>query len=168
MYKVIDDFNNYAVSEQGHIKNIKTGRILIGGTDNSGYKIVTLRKNNKNYTKTVHRLVAKAFIDNPDNLPLVNHKDENKQNNNVNNLEWCSYQYNNTYGTCLIRRSQTRSKQVCQYDLNNKLIGIFDSIKTAGVATGINRNNITNVCKGKRNTAGGYKWQYLNERGLTE
>lgn len=162
MYKVINGFDNYAVSEQGHIKNIKTGHILIGGTDSTGYKIVTLRKNNKNYTKTVHQLVAIAFIDNPNNLPLVNHKDENKQNNNVNNLEWCNYQYNNTYGTCLIRRSQTRSKKVYQFDTNNNLIDVFESIKSAEIITGINRNNITTVCKGKRQTAGGYKWQYVS------
>ena len=160
MDKIIEGFNNYSVNEYGEIKNVKTGLILKGGIDTTGYRIVTLRKNNKNHTKTVHRLVAKAFIPNPNNLPCVNHKDENKQNNNVDNLEWCDYQYNNTYGTFLERRSKSRFKKVRQYDLQGHLLNVFDGITVAAKETNTHRGNISLACEGKRNQAGGYIWKY--------
>lgn len=162
MDRIIKGFSNYSINEFGEIKNVKKGTILKGGLDTGGYRIVTLRKNNRNYTKTIHRLVAEAFIDNPDNLPCVNHKDENKQNNKVENLEWCTYQYNNTYGTFLKRRSESRYKKVAQYDLQGNLLNIFNGITIAAKETKTKGSNISLVCKGKRNQAGGYKWKYVN------
>lgn len=83
----------------GEPKLLKQGNV-------NGYKVVILYKDGKKKTYLVHRLVAIAFIPNPNNLPIINHKDENKTNNNVNNLEWCTYEYNNTYGTARKRASE--------------------------------------------------------------
>lgn len=73
-----------------------------------GYRCVCLRKDGSSKVRYVHRLVAETFLPNPDNLPCVNHKDENGLNNHVDNLEWCTYKYNTNYGTCIQRRLQTR------------------------------------------------------------
>lgn len=151
----------YQVSNLGNVRNFRTKKVLKGGCDLGGYRIVSLRKNNIQKTKTVHRLVAKAFIPNPDGLPCINHKDENKLNNNVENLEWCTYQYNNNYGTFTERRVKKRYKKVQQYDMNGNFIKEFTGLVNAQKETGINRNNITSVSKGKRNHAGGYKWKVL-------
>lgn len=104
IWKPIKDFDKYFISNYGRVKSTKykTERIL--KTVVSGrckYVKVILRKDNKNYTKMVHRLVAEAFLDNPYNLSEVNHKDENKQNNIVSNLEWISHIDNIRYGNCI-------------------------------------------------------------------
>lgn len=100
--------------------------------------------------KSVHRLVAEAFIPNPDNLPEVNHKDENGLNNSVDNLEWCSHQYNIEY---------SKNKAVVQY-YDGERIAEYKSIKVASQQTGINRKSISNVLNGWSKTAGGYEWDY--------
>ena len=101
-WRVIDGFNNYMVSSLGRVKSIvayhnRGGKILSQNKRPDGYMEVGLSLNGKSYHKTVHRLVAIAFIENPDGLEMVNHKDENKSNNNVENLEWCSRRYNQIY-----------------------------------------------------------------------
>ena len=103
----------YEVSDQGRVKSIGYGkeRILRPVRNNNGYLLVGLRKNREQKWYLVHRLVAQAFIPNPDNLPQVNHKDENKTNNSVQNLEWCDRKYNCNYGT----RNQRISKPVLQF-----------------------------------------------------
>ena len=89
----------YEVSSDGEIKSKRSGKIMKQQVDASGYKTISLHLNKKNKAYKVHRLVALAFIPNPNNLPIVNHKDENKKNNRIDNLEWCDYKYNNNYGT---------------------------------------------------------------------
>ena len=86
----------YQISNFGNVRNIRTNRIMIQSTRSSGYKQITLYNPNKTFR--VHRLVAEAFIPNPNNLPQINHKDENKSNNRVDNLEWCTTKYNINYG----------------------------------------------------------------------
>lgn len=131
-----------------------------------GYLQVVLFKNGKRKNHLVHRLVAEAFISNPNNLPQVNHKDEDKTNNNVNNLEWCTSKYNNNYGTAKARISEkhinhpSMSKVVFQYTLNGKLIAEFPSTHEAERRTGVNRGNICSCCRGNYKSAGGYKWKY--------
>lgn len=97
----------YQISNYGRVRSLdrtdalgrfKKGQILSIGDNGYGYKTVSLYKDSKQKTMYVHRLVAQAFIDNPDNLPQVNHKDENTNNNNVDNLEWCTNEYNSNYG----------------------------------------------------------------------
>ena len=102
----VKDYENYQVSNLGNVRNCKTGRILKPSTV-WGYLTVCLHENRKQKTCRVHKLVAIAFIPNPNNLRCINHKDENKLNNCVNNLEWCSIEYNNNYGTRNKRISET-------------------------------------------------------------
>lgn len=104
IWKCIKGFENYEVSNYGRIKSLnynKTGKpgILTPIPQSSGYVIVNLCKNGKQDIEYVHRLVAQTFISNPNNLPEVNHIDEDKSNNNANNLEWCTREYNMNYGT---------------------------------------------------------------------
>ena len=115
--------------------------------------------NGKRRTEKVHRLVALAFIENPNNLPQVNHKDENKLNCNVDNLEWCDAKYNCNYGTRNLRASQSNSIQVYCVELDR----IFSSIKEAQEILHIDGHHIGEVCNGKRKTCGGYHWQYYND-----
>ena len=95
----------YAITEDGQVYKKKTGRMTKGSLNTKGYYITTLTKNGVSKRWLVHRLVALAYIPNPDNLPYINHKDENKSNNCVDNLEWCSPEYNSNYGTGSFRAS---------------------------------------------------------------
>ena len=150
----------YQVSNQGRVWSVVSQRYLKPRLTNNGYCVVQLRTlNGKQKNEFVHRLVALAFIENPNNLPQVNHKDENKQNCNVDNLEWCDAKYNTNYGTRNLRAAQSLYKKVYCVELDR----IFNSIKEAGEVLHINRNNITEVCKGRRETCGGYHWQYWEE-----
>lgn len=106
----------------------------------------------------VHRLVAQAFIRNPDNLPEVNHKDENCSNNFVDNLEWCTRKYNANYGS---RISKTYAA-VEMLTLDGVIIKEFNSQVEASKETGIRQGSISNCCRGFAKTAGGYKWRYKN------
>lgn len=95
----IKNFENYEISNLVEVRNTKTGNILKPHKNKNGYLQILLRKDGKIKCFYIHRLIAECFIPNPDNLPCINHKDENKLNNNIINLEWCSYKYNANYGT---------------------------------------------------------------------
>lgn len=163
----------YQVSNLGRVKSLPrtvirthngTGdlllksRILSPSTYPKGYKKVTLRKNNKSKYFFVHRLVAEVFIPNPNNYPHVNHKDENPSNNDFRNLEWCTNDYNMSYGTLGYRISKAKSKSVFQYDLKGNFINFFDSTQKACDETGISRSGIQNCCNGISKSAGGFLW----------
>lgn len=102
-WKKIEGFENYSVSTKGRVRNDRTGVIYVGRANKRGYFDIHLRRNNKRERRYIHRLVAEAFIPNPNNYPCVNHIDENKSNNASSNLEWCTYMYNNQHGTRLNR-----------------------------------------------------------------
>ena len=106
--------------------------------------------------------MAEAFIPNPYNFPCINHKDENKENNSVENLEWCDYSYNANYGT---RTKRAKEKQFGDrfVVINLDTGDVYQTPKDASRATGIHNDSISRVCKGKSKTAGGYRWRYLNE-----
>ena len=110
----------------------------------------------------IHRLVAKSFIQNPLNLSYVNHKDENKLNNNVENLEWCTAKYNNSYGKGALARNQ----RVIQYDLQGNAIKIWESIKEASEELGVSQEGISACCRGIHKTSGGYAWTYANIQNI--
>ena len=129
-------------------------------TNDKGYVQVTLHKDGRAKLCFLHRLVAEAFIPNEDNLPQVNHKDENKGNNNADNLEWCSVKYNLEYGTARQRQANTIKQKVEQYDLQGNLLKIWDGVVDASKELKINANNISSCCHDKRKTAGGYVWKY--------
>ena len=130
-------------------------------TGTSGYLEVDLRKNGTHKYCRIHRLVAQAFIPNPNNYPCVNHKDENKRNNLLENLEWCTNKYNSNYGNAIEKTQQKRRKRVVQIDkTSNKIVNIFNSLTEAEEHTGILQGHISSCCTGKRKTTGGYKWRY--------
>ena len=113
MWKVIPSNTRYEASDDGYIRNAKTKYVLKMRIDRDGYLRVTLcqgRGNNKS-VRPVHRLIAEAFIENEKDYPQINHKDENKLNNHVSNLEWCDAAYNNSYGTRLVRFVKSKTGQ---------------------------------------------------------
>ena len=117
----------------------------------------------------VHRLVALTFIPNPHQYPIVNHKDEDSSNNNVDNLEWCTQQYNTNYGTHNARMAHTISatayqkREVVQLSTSNTLIAQYSSIKEASESTGVNRGSISACCTKHYQTGSGYIWMYLSD-----
>lgn len=147
----------YQVSTKGQIKslNIRKGRILKQHTQ-CGYLYVGLSKQCKAKLYLVHRLVAEAFIPNPDNLPEVNHKDENKLNNRVDNLEWCDAKYNSNYGT----RNKRKSKPIQCIETGK----IYWGARELERQTGILHNNIAKAIR-NNTIAGGYHWQYVEKKG---
>lgn len=160
----------YQVSNIGNVKSLNyrhTGeeRIRKPNVGRDGYLRVELCKNGKRKTLLIHRLVLMTFapINNMKKLD-VNHKDENKQNNNLNNLEWCTPKYNSNYGS----RTQKTEKPVVQLDRNsNEIVNVYHSA-TKAEKQGFNQSAITQCCKNKFSRPGnniykGYKWQYMSE-----
>lgn len=163
----IKDFPNYAVSQQGKVWNIKRNKEKAQQTYH-GYKYVQLHRNGETKVVSVHRLVAEAFLPNPQKLPCVNHKDENKENNCVENLEWCTYKYNNEYGVGqpTKRAAAARKKPVLQYSLKGELLARYKSATDAQRKTGIGQQNISRCCLCRKSfqTAGGFVWAFETEK----
>lgn len=136
--------------KKGNIKNIKPV------DDKGGYLRVCLTKNKKAYSLTIHRLVAIEFIKTDDLKLHINLKDENKHNNCVDNLEWCTQKYNNSYGS----RTEKTQKKVVQINKDGKFMKCWDSIINAERQLDIPHANIISCCKKQRKTAGGYMWKY--------
>lgn len=154
----VRSFDRWVKSKNGSLRFCK-GRILKPVINGRGYLQVDLCKNGKVKKFLVHRLVAEAFLPNPDNLPEVNHKDENKQNNNVENLEWCDRTYNANYGTAIERMIKTVSKPVLQYTLDGQFVREWKSTAECG-RNGFNQGHITDCCRGVRKTHKGFIWRY--------
>lgn len=159
----------YQISSFGRVRRLTTrgGRelpepkILKEKYDGNGYPQVAL-SNRKCQYKHVHRLVAEMFIPNPNNLREINHKDEDKKNNHIENLEWCTHQYNATYGTKLIRYAKNRGIAVKQYDMNGNFIKNFYSASQASFEV-FGKNwcsKILDCCDGKREHFHGFIWEY--------
>lgn len=166
IWKYIIDYPNYQVSNLGNVKNIKTNKILKPFSPVGEYLKVSLSKNGKAKQFFIHRLVATAFIPNPNNLPEVNHiKEFEKTNNKVENLEWCDHSYNQNYGTRNKRVSEKMSrikcKKVDQYDLEGNYIKTWNSIKEAEKEVG--STHISQCTKGRFKQTKGYVWRYANE-----
>lgn len=171
IWKDIEGYEGkYQVSNLGRVKSLlKNGvnreRIMKQQKDKDGYMRIKLRKSKTQKLYGVHRLVAFAFIPNENNLPMVNHKDEDKANNFANNLEWCDDLYNKNYGTAIERSAKHRHKKVAQYDLDGKLIKIFNSVIEAEEKTNINRTNISAVARFIRPYTKGFIFRYVHEGG---
>lgn len=153
----------YQISNFGNVKSLQRDKEkLLRQYIKRGYFQVGLSKEGTVAWKSVHRLVAEAFIDNPDNLPQVNHKDEDKTNNRVDNLEWCTADYNNKYGTRTKRATKSNSKPIIQLNLNGEIIKEWRSAAEVEKELGFNDEFISDCAKQKygRKTAYGYKWRY--------
>ena len=134
------------------------------GTDRYGYLLVIFcDTSGKRKTLKVHRLVCKAFHENPENKPCVNHLDENKANNEASNLEWCTYEENINYGTRNTRSAKAKSKPVGQYTLDGKLIKVWQSTMEIERQLGFDNSYIGATAQGKHKLAYGYVWKYIEK-----
>jgi len=178
VYKEIKGFDGYAVSNQGNVKSLERDvirkskfgkeyiyhlqeKILVKRKDKDGYEIVNLFDNGKSVTLKVHRLVAESFIDNPNNFPIINHKDCNVSNNSVDNLEWCNYSYNNSYLDAGYKRALKKGKPLIAYK-DGKEVGRFVSSYEAAKALNCSSGNIRSNLRGADhvNTVKGYTFKY--------
>lgn len=179
MWKTIPVDDNYEASTEGQIREKTTHKILSQWRDKDGYLLVSLSK--KMYR--AHRIIAMTFIDNPKNKPVVNHKDFNKTNNHIENLEWVSHSENSQHSFTGHHRdasikswvkkvqplaAEASKTKVAQYDLEGNLLAIFPSQREASEATNTCRSSITRCVRGDRKTAGGYKWAYFLESSTTK
>lgn len=161
IWKTIEEYPNYKVSNLGRVINIKKNKLMTI-TKHGRYYFVKLSKDNKAKEQRVHRLVAKAFIPNPNNYDCVNHIDENPENNCVSNLEWCNHQYNNTFGTRIERQKHKIEIPILQCDLQGNIISEFSSINEAASSLNILACNISNCLNGRQKTTPRnlYTWKY--------
>jgi hypothetical protein len=176
-WKNVNDY--YEVSNTGNVRRIGKDTCIVGCITKAGYRQVLFSINGKVTHKLVHRLIAEAFISNPNNLPQVNHKDENKLNNNVENLEWCSPKYNMNYGTArerhvahhdyhshnMVHSNDFRKKTVIQRDMDGKIINTFFGLAAAGRQTGYRFQNISKCWTGELKTYKGFLWTYCDQGG---
>lgn len=186
----------YQVSNLGRVKSLPRitrfgkrtkrvgGNYLSTPVSGRGYKIVVLTRHNKTFTYTLHRVIAKAFIQNPLNLPCIDHINTIRTDNRIENLRWVSHQqncnnkltrqHNKTSmsrawanGKFATREDNITYQGVAQYTLDGTLVRIYSSVKEAGETTGVCRASISCICKGtnpNRHTAGGYIWRHVGKR----
>lgn len=175
IWKDVKDFEKlYQVSNFGNIRSLNkldtlgrkvTGKLMKPIRRKDGYFDITLRKNNIQKHYLLHRLIAITFIENKNNYKEINHKDENKTNNNINNLEWCNRSYNINYGKANDKRrnkliNNKRSKKVLQFNLNNELINTFNSLNEVKRQLNYSISGISQCCNGERKTSHNYIWRY--------
>lgn len=143
----------YAATEDGKVWSHRSKKFLKPALDKDGYERITLvNGQKKNYY--VHRLIALTFIENPNELPQVNHIDENKQNNSISNLEWVSAKQNCNHGS----RNDATSKPVYCVELDR----VWASQRKAALELGLDCKNISKCCLGIYKTSGGYHWRFYN------
>ena len=172
-YKIIENYPHYLINKNGVVKRIsdyitdsngkvfyRKGRILKTKKNKLGYISVTLSEKGKQKGFFVHTLLAKEFISNPNNYPIVNHIDKNPSNNSLNNLEWCDYSYNAMHSINEIKNAHNKEKiKVYRIDIYKKEIKEYLGIREAARLNNINHSNIRSSIKNKR-TSGGYYWSY--------
>jgi hypothetical protein len=167
IFKTIIPFPNYEINQFGNIRNKNTGKILKNFINSSYYKI-NLYNNKKIKSLYIHRLIAFYFIQNPLNLPEINHKDGNKLNNSLDNLEWCTSSENTIHSYLNNLQSPKKgiknpmSKKVIQKDINGNFIKIWDSVMDIERELGYKSGAISNCCLGKCKTSGNFIWNYIN------
>lgn len=161
VWKDIEGYEGlYQISNLGRVKRVTTGRILKGGKDKDGYLMVKLYKNNIRSNKKIHRLVAEAFIPNPENKPQVNHADENKTNNSLDNLEWMTAKENINHGTHNERVSKTMSIPIIATNLKTGESQEFYGASECARQLGLYQQHISAVLKGILKQTKGYTFKY--------
>lgn len=170
IWKDITGYENlYQISSLGNVKSLGNGnsnnskeRILKPNKLKNGYLQVALYKNNQKWYK-IHRLVASEFIENPNNYPIINHKNEIKTDNRVENLEWCDTLYNRNYGTTnrRITESNTNNPKISKQVLCVETGVIYPSTHQVERELGFANTHISNACRGKYKQAYGYTWRYI-------
>lgn len=154
----------YKVSNLGNVLSVKKDKILTPKNNHDGYKRIQLWEKCKAKFVSIHRLVAEAFIPNPDNKPFVNHINGVKDDNVVENLEWVTQKENIVHawenGLSKPQYNNILSKSVDQFDLKGNYLNTYPSTMEAERQTGIQHSNISSVCRNKHKTAGGYLWKY--------
>ena len=168
IWKDIEGFESiYQVSNHGRVRSLdrldNLGKRIKGiirkiSKQSSGHNYVLLSKNGKPKRESVHRLVGNAFIPNPNNLPYMNHKDENPDNNRVENLEWCTVLYNNTYNNRHKKIGQKLSIPI--YVLDGECDYYFESTKKASDFFGLHTGHVAECLKGRAKTHKGFKYEY--------
>lgn len=146
----------YAITQDGKVWSYYSEKFMSPRYDKDGYLRVNLRMGKKQKTVYVHRLVAEAFIPNPEGKETVNHLDECKTNNHVDNLEWATRTENVNYGTRTTRAALALSKPVRCIELDR----VFESMAAASAELNVCSSGISNCCRGKAQTAGKYHWEY--------
>lgn len=154
-WKTINGFEGYEVSNYGNVRSSR--KPLKQSKNGKGYYRVWLPDNKLHF---VHRLVAEAFVENPNGYPIINHKDESKTNNRADNLEWCTYRYNSNYGSTPRRSSERQRIPVVQILPNGEEVR-WESLREVERELGYNHNNISKACKGYYKKAYGCKWRYV-------
>lgn len=167
MWKVVSANPRYEVNEIGEVRHRERKQILRGKIDRYGYLVITMSSGDRKKPQTVaaHRLVATAFIPNPDNLPCVNHKDEDKLNNSADNLEWCTFLYNTRYGTGLQRGADKRKRPIVALK-DGVEIKRYSCVGEAAEEFGVSPSSIKDVLRKKKwhKSSCGFEWCYAEER----
>lgn len=172
MLKPIPNYTLYMASDDGRVWSVRNKMFLKQRKRSDGYMQVTLCEDGKRRQEYVHRLVAAAFVANPDGMNVVNHMDENRSNNVASNLEWCSYEHNSSWGNCKKKQRETVGLEKLQQlaraasvkrrrKVKNLDTGVvYESLASACRDTGLLHSGIASACTGRYKTCGGYRWAY--------
>lgn len=161
VWKDIEGYDSmYRISNLGNVYSKHINRNLKPGKTQDGYLYVMLQYNGKQKINLIHRLIATYFIPNPNNLPLINHKDEDKTNNSIDNLEWCTYAYNSTYNNVHIKRALELGQRVLAYNKDGEVMYDYCSAREAARQLGYQHTNISACCNGNIITYKNLVWSH--------